>query len=272
MSAPHEHDDELARDPELARALEALPPVVADAAFEARLRARFLQGGSGQDTQEAPPTPSRRRLVLLPALALAAAAAVITVFLVATPDPAPAWEVLPTSRGDVIHVDDRPYSLSRPDELRSALARGAQVRTAAGTRLHLGLGSQFALEIGAQSEVRLPRPPRVEVRPLTLSALYGHLSVVTGPEFAGNRLLVRAPEVEVEVVGTRFAVDVGEDGTCVCCTQGTVEVRSLVRPEQAGPVGADAMALGMPDGSLKFAPMIVPEHVEPLEELAGSLR
>jgi len=269
MSAELERDDELARDPALARALEALPPAPADPAFRARLRVAFLQGPEAQEPGPAAPRP-RPQLALLPLVALLAAAAIVLVFFLSSPPAGAGWEVLASSRGASILVDDRPYAVSPPEELQLALARGGRVRTGEGTLLRLRLGERLALEIGPQSEVTLPHPdPVTEVPAPVLAALQGHLAVATGPAFRGSSLLVRAPEIEVEVVGTRFAVDVGPQGTCACCTEGVIEVRSLALPEQSGQVAAGGMAVAMPDGSLKFAPETDPSHVAGLAELAA---
>jgi ferric-dicitrate binding protein FerR (iron transport regulator) len=270
VSERRSHEADPVPDPVLARALEALPAVQADAAFEARLRGRFLRGEDETAGSQPPAATSRRRLVLLPALALLAAAAVVVVFFLARPDEGPAWELMASSRGEVVHVDDLPYPVARPEALRAALARGGTVRTDEETHLRLRLGETLALEIGAQSEVRLPRPPRAGSPPPLFSTLRGHLSIATGPGLAGRRLLVRAPELEVEVVGTRFAVDVSDKGTCVCCTEGTVEVRSLALSDQLGQVQGGAMAFGLPDGNLMFAEMVIDEHVEPLGELGAT--
>jgi hypothetical protein len=260
-----------APDPELARALEALPPVEADPTFEARLRARFVRGDEPAVTLA--PVPRRGSPLRLVATLVTLAAAVLVAFLLTTRGRADSgWTLVDGRSGDVVYLDDRATPADDAAAIASALAGGARVRTPEDVGLSLRLGEQLAVHVGPASEVALPRPERgLRDAPYLLSAEAGHLSVVTGPAFPGRRLVVRTPELEAEVVGTRFAVDVGEQGTCVCCTQGRVAVRSLSQPDEAGQVSGGSLGFGFPDGSLMTAEMLKDEHVEPLETLAGQL-
>ena len=92
-----------------------------------------------------------------------------------------------------------------------------------------------------------------------------HLAVRTGPEFAGSRLVVRAPDAEVAVLGTRFAVDVVPAGTCVCCGEGRVDVRSL-RDGAAAAVDPGGMAFAHTAGTISTG-AVQSEHAPALAAL-----
>ena len=101
MSAERPHATDPAPDAELARALEALPEVEADPAFEARLRARFLGGDEPAVTLA--PAPRRGSPLRLVATLVTLAAAVLVAFLLTTRGGTDAGWTLVASRPDAVH-------------------------------------------------------------------------------------------------------------------------------------------------------------------------
>lgn len=253
-----ERDDEL--DPRLARALEALSEERPDARFERALRARFVD----PHASAAPPRAPRRRAVArrgprpAPWIALASAAALVLVAALwwrGSRPAAPSWRVL--SAEGTTTLDGRPLDAER-------LAAGGRLVSGDGATLRLVLGEELALAIGPASEIVLPAVPAGDgARAWLLEARAGHLAVATGAAFQGSRLAVQAPDARVEVVGTRFAVDVYDQGTCVCCSEGRVRVDSLREGTDQASVAAGGMAYAHTTGGLATG-AVLPDHVEPL--------
>lgn len=270
MSAARE-PDELRDDARLAEALEALEPLRPAPEFARRMRERFVAGDFDAPPADAAPPQARgpRPLRALPWV-LALAAAVVAAFLLReawTGAPRPTWEVLGGGPPAVVLVDDVEHSTDWETTLGRALARGGRVRTPADAGLRLRLGERLALDVAPASEVLLPAA-RPDERDATwrVALQVGRLSVVTGPDFAGARLLVAAPDTEVEVVGTRFAVDVGPEGTCVCCEEGRLALRPRARAGEEHLVEAGQAGFVYPDGKLSPMPA-VPEHLRDLPAL-----
>ena len=242
MNGPR--DDEL--DPALERALESLVEERPDPRFARLQRARFVGAGAAH---------ARRRLVLA-ALATAAGAAVaLSLWRGVRPGDAPAWRVL-AARGEV--------TLDGAAVEPGALALGGRLRTGPAAELQIVLGRRVALLVGPDSELELPALAAVGDA-WRIEARTGHLAVRTGPEFAGSRLSVRAPDAEVAVLGTRFAVDVYPEGTCVCCGEGRVDVRSL-RDGAAAAVDRGGMAFAHAAGEFTTG-AVQPDHAPALAAL-----
>ncbi len=78
-------------------------------------------------------------------------------------------------------------------------------------------------ELAPGSEVELGPVPS-DGSQLVLAVHKGTLRMCTGPGFTGSKLTVKTPEFDLAVTGTSFAIDVDEEGTCVCCLHGSVEM------------------------------------------------
>lgn len=231
-------------DPALERVLSALREEQPDPRFERELRARFVGARSSRRTRRAWIT------------ALAAAAGLtlaLSLWRAARP---PAWRVLAT-QGEAT-LDGR--DLSAAD-----LARGGRLRTGPQGGLRLALGRRVALVVGPDSEIELPALAATASEWL-LRAHAGHLALRTGPQFAGERLRVLAPDAEVDVFGTRFAVDVYPDGTCVCCSEGEVDVRSRHADNSHAQVSPGGMAFAHTHGAITTGG-VQPEHAPALDAL-----
>lgn len=267
-------------DPALERALGSLPPPQARPGFRSDLRSRFVHADAEpaalpdatapRRRAAEPRSPLARRLPLWLGLAAASVAAFFLIRGEAAPPPG--WEVLDQSYGELVYVNGSQHSPEWETDLQTALREGGRVRTTATSGLHLRFGDDLALFIGPESRVVLPRSPSGGDAPrFDLLTESGHLSVATGPDFAGSTLQVFTPDTEVEVVGTSFAVDVDDKGTCVCCRSGTVRVRPLASAaDEDQPVEAGNVGFVFPDGRLARQAGTMAEHVKTLDALRSS--
>lgn len=114
-----------------------------------------------------------------------------------------------------------------PRDLATALLSDTVPHTiATGTEpLWVQLGASVICEMAPDSEVEFGALAPSD-RPLLLVARKGTLRVRTGEEFQGSTMNVRTPEFELVVTGTSFAIDIDEEGTCVCCLQGRVVLKA----------------------------------------------
>jgi len=242
-------------DPKLERVLGAHVDPRPDPRFERELRARFVGGTAPRRA----PQPTRRALWIPLAVAAGAALGLGLWWRGARSEPAP-WRVLEAAAGATL--DGAALS-------PAALAAGGRLRTGPAGGVRLVLGRHVALSLGADSELVLPAVDSLEgPQAWLLEAPAGHLAIATGPDFPGSRLAVRAPDAQVEVVGTRFAVDVYESGTCVCCSEGRVQVTSRREGAEGAGVPAGGMAYAHSAGGLSTGE-VMPDHVAPLDALEG---
>ncbi|HVS18791.1 MAG TPA: FecR family protein [Planctomycetota bacterium] len=254
-------------DARLERALEALPEERPGADFERELCARFV------GTAARPRAPRRRAVRNVPARArrtttwivLASAAglalAMGLLWRAAQRAPAAAWRVL-AQEGSAT-FDERPLEATQ-------LVSGGRLRTGPGGGLALVFGRHLALSLGPESELVLPAVESPDgPRNWLLEAAAGRVALATGPAFAGSRLALRAPDAQVEVLGTRFAVDVYEDGTCVCCSEGRVRVTSLREGGRDAAVSSGGMAYAHTAGGLATG-AVQSDHLAPLLALEGA--
>lgn len=234
-------------DPALERALAALAEERPDPRFERELRARFLGERAARRTRRA----------WLTALAAAAGLTLaLSLWRGARGESASAWRVLAV-QGRVT-LDGRAVAVAD-------LEAGGRLRTGPEGGLWIALGRRVALALGPESELDLPALP-APAADWRLQAHAGHLALRTGPDFARARLLVRAPDAEVAVLGTRFAIDVDEDGTCVCCSEGRVDVRSLRDDAARAEVSPGGRAYAHAHGGITTGGL-QPEHAPALEAL-----
>lgn len=110
----------------------------------------------------------------------------------------------------------------------------------AGAALLAWPGEQTDLELGTDTELRVDG--RLLGKKLALRA--GRLAARVGPQPAGRPLVVRTPQAEVTVRGTRFSLAIVTNTTRLDVTQGAVALRSAgarARPVEVQ-AGATAMA------------------------------
>ena len=240
-------DDEL--DPVLEGLLDSAAPAPARAAFRARLQEQFVTGRIDATDTEAAPPQRRWRAPWIVGLALAAA------LLVAV---RVAW---PTGGSRLELLDGSQLPLAA-----ASFESGQEFETRADT-LRVRIDERVVVEFGPQTRARVVQLPDADTAgQYVFEVASGALRVATGPGFAPNRLRVTAPDAEIEIVGTRFGVDVFQDlGTCVCCTQGTIAVRP--HDAQPHPVPAGGMAWCPSDDEPMYGDA-KPDHAAPVEALA----
>jgi ferric-dicitrate binding protein FerR (iron transport regulator) len=290
-------------DVEIERALACVPRPAAAAEFKARLRSRFLDvdpdlraeaslgpaahssearargpmaGGAGGAGGARADDVWRRRFVSLSVIA--AAAAVLLALFVLRPR-GPRWQVLDGTGAGIAKIDGSPVDTSNRVALADALAGATTLESGTGL-LRLRLGDLYLLELDPHSRVALSALDKhSRAEPLSLRAERGALRVQTGPAFPGSSMRVSTSELDLRVTGTAFAVDLldsaTEQGTCVCCLEGSVEVRSASKIPDARAISAGAMCVVFRD---KKAPPLWGEVVEPharplraLEEVARTI-
>lgn len=159
------------------------------------------------------------RWSLIPAGAVAAAAA-LWVFVVPKEPGASPFVLVATDGGGRVRCGEAELT---PTDLRGARFRpGDRIRTGEGVELGLVQGDLFAVELSAGCDLDLPCDAgdgryRAVVRE-------GTATWVTGPAFPGRELRIVAPDAEVVVLGTTFAVLADAEKTCISVFAGEVGV------------------------------------------------
>lgn len=260
----HEHD--------LERALRLVARPAARPEFRAELRARFL---AGDEAREGAPAAFRaegrdtvrRRFPFVPLFVLAAAAAVVALFF-SIGDAVQPWRVIDARGTGMVVVDG--IEIDPGDEARfeRALASARSIDTR-DRELRLVRGTEIVLDLAAGTRLAQIRFPAAG--PYSLFTDAGSLRVATGEAFAGKKLRVQTRDLDLDVVGTVFAVDVEPEGSCVCCLEGRV----AVQPK------AESAARAVEPGDMCFASSdrtravewgaAVPAHSAPLEALHAGL-
>ena len=99
----------------------------------------------------------------------------------------------------------------------------------------------------------------------------GQLLFATGPDYQSqDGLMVTTAEAEVRPLGTLFAIDLYEEGTCVCCEEGEVLLRSLLTGEDQLVARHGLGFVDSDDGELHSTD-ILHDHQEPLVSLEEAL-
>lgn len=260
------------------RLLAQVPRPSAAPAFKASLRERFLDlADPGASPAPIPITaspdplrfgpgagqPERTRLFpFIWPFVLAASVAFILYFVLAR-DAHPRWRVLEATPTGEFMVDSLRFKGSDAALLSDALQTAHEIRTFdAGLRLQLR--DDLVLDIAPGTQLsQMSFPP---AGAYTIYANAGALHVCTGPTFSGNRLRILTDNMESTVIGTIFGVDVLENGTCVCCIEGTVRCD----PRDGGgakSVEAGAMCFAYNDGKKSAWGQAHEPHTRPLQEL-----
>jgi hypothetical protein len=254
--------------PELERALERLRPSGARPEFAERLRREFVAGelSDRPDATIASSPPARR---WIPWAIAAGILLVVLPFLLPTRGPGPAWTVIDPPAGGSLQVDGKLIPFSEDAALAAALEGALRIETSEAP-IRLRLRERLVLELAAGSSLRVESTDTEVLgspSPIQLELERGSLAVVTSPGFEGSRLEILTAQGAVAVTGTAFAVDVVPGmGTCVCCSSGSIVVRSRLGEAPAATVSGGANAFVFTDGKLRTGDP-VPEHLAPIEGL-----
>ena len=291
MSQRSEHDsgrdDAELPEPgaELAALLDAQATPTARPEFARELRARFVAGDfadaddGGAAPRATPPLVVERRSWWRrkPTLTAAAAAAFLSAFLgprlwrsESDSGPGPAWEVLSAGVTATVTRDGEARRLAG-SALAEAILSGARVQTSEG-ELRLRLDGRVLMELGPGTDLTFAECGADAGSAIRLGLASGRLAAATGAGFEGSRLVVEAPDAEVVVTGTGFGIDVYDMGTCVCVTEGEVEVRPLGPGQPSHAVGADHSGFVFRDGSPMVEGDARPDHTPVVERLVGLAR
>lgn len=150
--------------------------------------------------------------------------------------PAPLIGLVSRASGDVM-LDG-----VRPDDLFArGLAAGSSLATGDG-RVDVQFGGDSALALGPMSTLRLRQ---FDARTIEL-AVDGTLDVAVAPRATGQRFLVAAGDLVVEVRGTQFRVVHDAGGTRVACHHGVVTVHDRTGAVELAAEQRLAVAAGRP--------------------------
>jgi ferric-dicitrate binding protein FerR (iron transport regulator) len=228
------------------RALALVPRPAPRPEFLRDLRTQFMNVAAAQTaapTHAARPkrTQARTRIPVwaIAAGILAVAASALAVFALRGPGGA-RWTPVDgrTPRSPLI-VDGRSVA---PHELADAIADPAVAHTiiTGPEGLWLWLDGSVCCEIAPDSEVEVGPIPR-DGASLVIVARKGTLRACTADQFVGSRMDVKTPQLDLVVTGTAFAIDIEEDGTCVCCLEGQVVMKPLRPGEKPWAVDSGRM-------------------------------
>lgn len=167
-----------------------------------------------------------------------------------------------------IRVDGE--ALPSLDDFGIALA-GAQRIEVVGASIRMRRGDAYVMELGEGTTVRFEmEDPTAPEGSDVLFAASGAVRVATGPGFDPSvPLVVHTPHLRTAVTGTIYGIDVFEQGTCVCCLEGSVEARSHLegaRPFDVPAAATRVLALN------EVRPDVHPleaSHADPLRKLQG---
>lgn len=256
----HEHDEALER------ALRLVAPPAARPAFKTELRARFLAAEGAREPAPAAPIDAardsrrgtasasgrdaaggdagnagdagrdtvRRRFPFVPFVVLAAAAAVVAMFFAVGESVQP-WRVIDARGNGSVVVDGIEIDPDDAARFERALGSARSIDTR-GRDLRIVRGEEVVLDLASGTRLAQMRFPAAG--PYSLFADAGSLRVATGASFGGRSLRVQTRDLDLDVVGTVFAVDVEDGGSCVCCLEGRVAVQpksdAASRPVEPG--------------------------------------
>jgi hypothetical protein len=156
----------------------------------------------------------------------------------AAPEPAPAPLIGLVSRasGDVMVNGVRPSDL-----FARALAQGSSLATGDG-RLDVQFGGGSALALEPMSTLALRR---FDARTIEL-AVDGTIDITVAPRADGQRFVVDAGGLTIEVRGTRFRVSHDARATTIACLHGLVTVSDATGKIEVGAARRLAIAAGHP--------------------------
>jgi len=215
----------------LQEAIRGLDEVRPDDAFRERLRAKFISrdmageidvrddGGPIDNVVPLDRGGNRRRLW---AAAVPVLAAILAFLLLTGGDPS--WELKSVAGSGAILVNGQSVDATDVDRLAELIVPEARIVVPATAELELVLGDVMVFGIIRDSDVTLTTGPDRNHATLTSTVTNGELLVKTGPDFAGEHLLILTSEGRIELTGTTIAVNKGDGFTCVCVLEGTARI------------------------------------------------
>lgn len=255
----------------LQEAIRGLADEHPDDAFRERLRAGFISGemtGEADVRDDGGPIDNivpldrggnRRRLWAAAIPVLAA----ILAFLLLTGDD-PSWEVKSVTGSGTILVDGQSVDATDVDRLAELIVPEARIVVPATAELELVLDDVMVFGIIRDSDVTLTTGPDRNHATLTSTVTNGELLVKTGPDFAGEHLLILTSEGRIELTGTTIAVNKGDGFTCVCVLEGTARIgQDTANLEE---VSAGYRKVMFADGSPSIIVDIEPGHEKDLTD------
>ncbi len=255
----------------LQEALRGLDEVRPDDAFRERLRSEFISGemaGEIDVRDDGGPLDNivpldrggnRRRLWVAAVPVLAA----ILAFLLLTGGD-PSWELKSVTGSGAILVNGQSVDAADVDRLAELIVPEARIVVPATAELELVLGDVMVFGIIRDSDVTLTTGPDRNHATLTSTVTNGELLVKTGPDFAGEHLLILTSEGRIELTGTTIAVNKGDGFTCVCVLEGTARIGKDTADLEE--VSAGYRKVMFADGSPSIIVDIEPGHEKDLTD------
>jgi ferric-dicitrate binding protein FerR (iron transport regulator) len=205
-------------------AVRSLAHPQADADFRARLKDQFLAGEipeTGLSSSDESPAVSPRPWLRWGGLAAAAVLAFVVFSLNRLPGP----ELVATNGVGTVTVDGRELAADDSASLESALRAGARLQVGEGGVVDIVYPGSFVMRLDSGTDMVLPsRPGRWFLRSARSAIEYGEISVRTGPNLAGGRLIVDTPEGRTAIHGTLVSVFRNDGLTCVCLFEGSASI------------------------------------------------
>ncbi|MCP5023027.1 MAG: FecR domain-containing protein [bacterium] len=286
----------------LVEALESNSTPAPDPEFRSKMRGLFLKQETldKANPEEGPGLESVREIRAADSRAkmpgplpgywapLAAVAALLIVFLGFKHWGADSPQVIPYALGWSPHGDIRGVhwaidgtsveASESAEQIAKKLDAARSVAVLGGGRLRLSYGRLFQVEISERSELDLSAfgggKPATKFH-LAMGGDSGGFCFQTGPEFkqAGYELTFQTPEAQIAVVGTVFSVDrypIGSPmmGTCVCCAEGTVQVKATHEREISTVAGKSCFVV--PGDTELTSANVEPDHMIPMKDLIDS--
>ena len=260
----HEERGGVGGETEIESALASVARPCARARFKDDLRRRFLV----PETAFADPRDAeRRRRTLLRVGGLLAAAVILMIGYVVIEPPAPRWKVVDLGAGAVVKADGEVLENREPDALARRLQRAREIEVQNGD-LVVQIDDLALFDLGPGTRATFAGFDRSRAgNPFEVRAAAGRLRGRTGPGFRGHTMLVATDVMDVTVVGTAFAIDYEEQGTCICCLHGEVQVAAKALGAGPMPVPPQRMCLVFRDARGPVWGGSPGKHADPLRAL-----
>ncbi len=279
--------------------LDSKPTPAPDPEFRSKMRGLFL----GQETVEKA-TPEAEPVREIRAAGsgakkpgtppgfwtpLAAVAALLIIFLgfkfwgadssQATPH-ALGWSTQGDVGGVQWAIDGTPVEASESaQQIAKRLDAARSVAALGGGKLRLSYGRLFQVEISEGSELDLSAfrdSKSASDFHLAMGGDSGGFCFQTGPEFkrAGCGLTFQTPEAQIAVAGTVFSVDrfpIGSAmaGTCICCAEGSVQVKATHEREVSTVAGKSCFVV--PGDTELISANVEHDHMTPVKDLSAAV-
>lgn len=228
-----------------------------DPAYQARLRQRFVSGRIAESRDRLPRTRDIRQAVLSWAVAPVVVVAMLLVVLIGSRGPS--WSLLRVSGKGSVLLNGEPIAVGPSTDLKEILESQAHLLVPPEVEIELVCDRIAVMGISPGTEVTIPRTPgRWFGKIMSGEIRRGEILVKTGPDFAGNHLLVLTPEGRIEITGTTVSVFCNEELTCVCVLKGEARIGKDTASLEAIPSGMRKVMFR--NGRPPLVTEIAPEH------------